>query len=168
MQTDLMAEALKAHKAAKTARDPAAYVKRSLFNRAFHLYRAGKRQRQFEQEAASRSLDVPAQDADGKIPLVECLPEERYLDLTEALELKIRRQVVLDALNQSPRLQDIAVMLMAGYSHTEIARFYGLSHERPRQIEAQIIRTVRRRLGIDFEGKPIRRKPPRPGSRLPL
>lgn len=168
MQTDLMAEALKAHKAAKTARDPAAYVKRSLFNRAFHLYRAGKRQRQFEQEAASRSLDIPAQDSDGTTPLVECLPDERQLDLTEALELKIRRETVLDALSESPRLRDIANMIMSGYSHTEIARFYGLSHERPRQIEAQIIRVVRRKLGIDFEGRPIRRKPPRPGSRLPL
>lgn len=160
MKSELMQEALKAHKAAKTARDPGAYVKRCLYNRAFHLYRDGKRQRDFENEAASFSLDAPAGKTgrDTLTPLVECVQDERQLDLAEALELKIRRQVVLHALRKSPRLRDIANMIMSGYSHTEIARFYGLSHERPRQIEAQIIRTVRLELGIDFEGNPTGRK----------
>lgn len=159
MKSELMQEALKAHKAAKTARDPAAYVSRSLFNRAFHLYRAGKRQRDFENEAASFSLDAPgSQGRDGKTPLVECIADENQLDLAESLELKIRRELVLHALRHSPRLKAVAEMIMSGYSHSEIARFYGLSHERPRQLESQIVRTVRLELGIDFAGKPTGRK----------
>lgn len=160
MRSDLMAEALKAHRRAKTARDHGAYVKRCLYNRAFHLYRAGKRQRDFERAAADFSLDAPAGKTgrDTLTPLVECIADENQLDLAEALELKIRRQVVLDALRHSPRLKAVAEMIMSGYSHSEIARFYGLSHERPRQLESQIIRTVRLELGIDFEGNPIERK----------
>ena len=94
------------------------------------------------------------------------MPEERYLDLAEALELKIRREVVLDALKCSPRLQEIAAMLMDGLSHAQIARIYGFSHERPRQIQSQIIRTARKNLGIDFEGRPVYRKPRK--QHLPL
>jgi len=154
-----MQEALKAYESAKTARDPGAYVKRCLFNRAFHLYTSGKCQRDFENEAAAYSLDAPgSQGRDGKTPLVECIADENQLDLAEALEYKVRRQVVLDALRHSPRLKAIAEMIMAGFSHSEIARFYGLSHERPRQLESQIIRTVRLELGIDFEGNPTGRK----------
>jgi len=170
MESDLMAEALKVyrHESAKTARDPGAYVKRCLYNRAFHLHMTGKRQRDFENEAAAYSLDAPcSQGRDGLTPLVECVPDDRLADLAEALELKIRRQVVLDALRKSPRLQDIANMLMSGFSHSEIAKFYGFSHERPRQIESQIIRTVRRELGIDFAGKPTGRKR-RKGQQRPL
>ena len=154
-----MQEALKAYESAKTARDPGAYVKRCLYNKAFHLYRAGKCQLDFENEAAAFSLDAPgSQGRDGQTPLVECVPDDRQLDLAEALELKIRRELVLDSLKRSPRLQEIAAMLMDGLSHAQIARIYGFSHERPRQIESQIIRTVRRELGIDFEGNPTGRK----------
>jgi hypothetical protein len=169
MESELMQEALTVHKEKiQSAKRPAEFMKRCLYNRAFHLYTLNRRQRDFENEAASRSLDAPP-DARGQrtsTPLVECLPEERYLDLAEALELKIRREVVLDALKCSPRLQEIAAMLMDGLSHAQIARIYGFSHERPRQIQSQIIRTARKNLGIDFEGRPVYRKPRK--QHLPL
>jgi len=167
MESVLMAEALKSHESAKTARDPGAYVKRCLYNKAFHLYMTGRRQRDFENEAAAYSLDAPgSQGRDGQTPLVECIADENQLDLAEALELKIRRELVLDSLKRSPRLQEIAAMLMDGLSHAQIARIYGFSHERPRQLESQIIRTVRRELGIDFEGTTGRKR--RKGQQRPL
>jgi RNA polymerase sigma factor (sigma-70 family) len=167
MRSELMQEALKAHEAAKTARDPAAYVSRSLYNRAFHLYRAGKRQRDFENEAAAFSLDAPgSQGRDGQTPLVECIADENQLDLAEALELKIRREVVLDALSVSPRLQHFTALYMDGLSQADLARYFGISHERARQMLAQAVKTARKQLGIDFEGRPVYRKPRK--QHLPL
>lgn len=161
METNLMAEVLKVyrHKATKEAQDTNKYVKTALYHKAYHLYMNGKRQRDFENEAAAFSLDAPgSQGRDGRTPLVECVPDDRQLDMAEALELKIRRQVVLHALRKSPRLQNIAELFLAGCSYTQIGKMYGFTCERARQAECQIIRTVRLELGIDFEGRPTGRK----------
>ena len=167
-----MAKALESHRkhaAENPAGSRSAYVKKCLYNRAFHLYSVNRRQRDFEADAASRSLDAPPPDARGQAgarPLVECLPDEKYLDLTEALELKIRREVVLDALRCSPRLQTFAALYMDGIPQADLARYFGISHERARQMLSQVVRTARKQLGIDWEGRPVYRKPRK--QHLPL
>lgn len=165
-----MQEVLTVHKEKiQSAKHPAEFMKRCLYNRAFHLYTLNRRQQDFENEAASRSLDAPPKDARGQAgarPLVECLPDEKYLDLTEALELKIRREVVLDALKCSPRLQTFTALYMDGLSQADLARYFGISHERARQMLSQAVKTARKQLGIDWEGNPVYRKPHK--QHLPL
>ena len=165
-----MLEALTVHKKKmQTGEYPPEYMKRCLYNRAFHLYSINRRQRDFEADAASRSLDAPPPDARGQAgarPLVECLPEERYLDLAEALELKIRREVVLDALKCSPRLQTFTEMYLDGVPQADLARFFNISHERARQMLSQAVKTARKNLGIDWQGNPVHRKPRK--QHLPL
>ena len=165
-----MLEVLTVHKKKmQTGEYPPEYMKRCLYNRAFHLYSVNRRQRDFENEAASRSLDAPPPDARGQrasAPLVECIPDEKYPDLTEALELKIRREVVLDALKCSPRLQTFTEMFMDGIPQADLARYFGISHERARQMLSQAVKTARKNLGIDFEGRPVYRKPRK--QHLPL
>jgi DNA-directed RNA polymerase specialized sigma24 family protein len=167
-----MAKALESHRkhaAENPAGSRSAYVKKCLFNKAFHLYSVNRRQRDFEADAASRSLDAPPPDARGQrtsAPLVECLPEDRYLDMDEALELKIRRELVLDALSVSPRLQHFTALYMDGIPQADLARYFNISHERARQMLAQAVKTARKQLGIDFEGRPVYRKPRK--QHLPL
>ena len=169
MESELMQEALTVHKEKiQSAKRPAEFMKRVLYNKAFRLYTLNRRQRDFENEAASRSLDAPP-DARGQrtsTPLVECLPEERYLDLAEALELKIRREVVLDALKCSPRLQTFTEMYLDGVPQADLARFFNISHERARQMLSQAVKTARKNLGIDWQGNPVYRKPRK--QHLPL
>jgi DNA-directed RNA polymerase specialized sigma24 family protein len=170
MESELMLEALTVHKKKiDTAKRPAEFMKRVLYNKAFRLYTLNRRQRDFENDAASRSLDAPPPDARGQrasAPLVECLPDEKYLDLTEALELKIRREAVLNALSVSPRLQTFTAMYMDGIPQADLARYFNISHERARQMLSQAVKTARKQLGIDFEGNPISRKPRK--QHLPL
>lgn len=79
MESLLMAKTLESHRkhaAENPTGNRAAYVKKCLFNRAFHLYSLNRRQRDFEADAASRSLDAAPKDARGQrasAPLVECL-----------------------------------------------------------------------------------------------
>ena len=160
-----MAKALESHRkhaAENPAGNRSAYVKKCLFNRAFHLYSLNRRQRDFEADAASRSLDATLKDTQGQrtsAPLVECLPDDRCLDMDEALELKIRREVVLDSLKCSPRLQAFTALYMDGLSQADLARYFNISHERARQMLSQAVKTARKQLGIDREGRPVYHKP---------
>ena len=160
-----MAKTLESHRkhaAENPAGNRAAYVKKCLFNRAFHLYSLNRRQRDFEADAAARSLDAPPKDARGQrtsAPLVECLPDDRCLDMDEALELKIRREAVLDALKCSPRLQTFTELYLDGLSQADLARYFNISHERARQMLSQAVKTARKQLGIVWRGDPISRKP---------
>ncbi|RMG45831.1 MAG: sigma-70 family RNA polymerase sigma factor [Acidobacteria bacterium] len=112
------------------------------------------------------SIDGASQASDG-IPMQERLPDRLAHTPEEALLREQTRRQVLKEVARLPQRERIVILNRFGLDGTEartfeeLGRILGVSRERARQLEAEALRKLRRRLQRRFSGS----RPSRPGSR---